>query len=111
MKFARLLVCLFAALALAMPPLAVKAATPQAVHAEMDCPHAASDQKGETPADGKQTRTEEAAQSCCPSAPFGWAVVDLDAANPHSVIVDRAPRTSRSLDGLTFSKDPPPPRA
>jgi hypothetical protein len=113
MKALRLLICLFATVALAMPPLSVKAAAPPALHAGMDCPHSAADGK-DKPADQQQNDSQEhsksLAQSCCPSAPFGWAVIALDIAAGHAPILDRAPVTARSLDGLTFTKDPPPPR-
>ena len=39
MKLPRLLLCLFAAIALAMPPLAVRGAAPATGPVEMDCPH------------------------------------------------------------------------
>ena len=111
MKALRLLVCLFAAVALAMPPLAVKAATPPALHAGMDCPHSAADGNGDKPADQQQNDSKSLAQSCCPSAPFGWAVIAVDIAAEQAPVVDRAPVAGRSLPGLTFTKDPPPPRA
>lgn len=115
MKALRLLICLFAALALAMPPLSVEASPPPAQHAGMECPHSAADEDSDKPADQQQNDSQELskslAQSCCPSAPFGWAVIALDIAAGHAPILDRAPVTARSLNGLTFTKDPPPPRA
>lgn len=114
MKALRLLICLFAAVALAMPPLSVKAAVPPVQHAGMDCPHSMANDKGDKPADQQQNDSQEhsksPAQSCCPSAPFGWAVIALDVAAEHVPVLDRAPVAGRSLDGLTFTKDPPPPR-
>ena len=110
MKALRLLICLFAAVALAMPPLAVKAATPPAQHAGMDCPHSSADTKGDKPTDQQQGDSKSLAQSCCPSAPFGWAVIALEIVAQHVPVLDRAPVAGRSLDGLTFTKDPPPPR-
>ena len=72
MKLPRLLLCLFAAIALAMPPLAVRGAAPATGPVEMDCPHhAPSHDQG----DSHRDTSKQAAQSCCPSAPFGWAVI------------------------------------
>ena len=110
MKALRLLICLFTVVALAMPPLTVKAATPPALHAGMDCPHSAADGKGSKPPEQQQNDSKSLAQSCCPSAPFGWAVIALDVAAERRPILDRAPVAGRSLAGLTFTKDPPPPR-
>ena len=41
----------------------------------MDCPHSSADTKGDKPADQQQGASKSLAQSCCPSAPFGWAVI------------------------------------
>jgi hypothetical protein len=107
MKLPRLLLCLFAAIALAMPPLAVRAAAPATGPAEMDCPHhMPPDQHG----DAHHDSSKQAAQSCCPSAPFGWAVMSPGMAAPPLVAVDRAPRASFALHGFISAKDPPPPR-
>lgn len=105
MKGARLLLCLFAAVALALPPLAVRSSGP--APADMECPHhtPAPDHGGQKQSDAKST-----VQSCCPSAPFGWAVMAAGASALPVAAVDRSPRASFALYGFISAKDPPPPR-
>jgi hypothetical protein len=113
MNVARLLLCLlclFAAVALALPPLAVRASGPAPADmapADMECPHhtPAPDHGGQKQSDAKST-----VQSCCPSAPFGWAVMAAGASAPPVAAVDRSPRASFALYGFISAKDPPPPR-
>lgn len=105
MKSMRLLVCLFAAVALALPPLAVRASGPAPV--DIECPHhAPAPEHG----DSRQSDAKSTVQSCCPSAPFGWAVMTGGAAALPVAAVDRSPRASFALYGFISAKDPPPPR-
>jgi len=107
MKLPRLLLCLFAVIALAMPPLAVRGAAPATGPVEMDCPHhAPSHDQG----DSHRDTSKQAAQSCCPSAPFGWAVIAAGQVAAAVPSIDRTPRAGLALAGHTLAKDPPPPR-
>lgn len=96
MRRARLLVWLLALVALAIP---VGIAAPsQAHHAEMssDCPH-------------KDT-AKHAAGTCCPLMACAAALLPVsDRMAPSSVML-HVSSPSRNLTGLTYTKDPPPPR-
>jgi hypothetical protein len=104
MKAVRILVWLLAALALAVPPVAVQA-TPVAWHA-------ASHHSDGQPANGKCGDHGDAKQVvnlCCMTvAPCILATATMSIA-PTSP-VDRPATASSTLRGLTYAKDPPPPR-
>jgi len=110
MKLPRLLLCLFAAVALALPPIGVHAAAGHAsagAHSDMECPHHAP---ASGHGDSRHGDAKSTVQSCCPSAPFGWAVMAAGAPAPAIAAVDRSPRASFALYGFISAKDPPPPR-
>ena len=96
MRRARLLVWLLALVALAFP---VGIAAPsQAHHAAMssDCPH-------------KDT-AKHAAGTCCPLMAYAAAVLPAAGGAVRSIVEPHVASPSRSLTGLTYTKDPPPPR-
>ncbi|UYN94526.1 MAG: hypothetical protein KIT25_21235 [Enhydrobacter sp.] len=95
MKLLRILVWLAAAVTLVAPPVVVHAAPPMQ-HADMDC----SDM-----GDAKHTTG-----ACCPTVVIGYAVMPHIAADMPVQVVDRLAGRSSSLDGLLFTRDPPPPR-
>ena len=115
MKLPRLLLCLLAAVALALPPIGVHAAAGHAsaaVHADMECPHhAPAPGHGDSShGDANHGDAKSIAQNCCPSAPFGWAVMAAGAPALAAAAVDRSPRAGFALQGFISAKDPPPPR-
>jgi hypothetical protein len=109
MKTVRILVWLLAALALAMPPVAVQAA-PVTWHAESH--HADSQHANGQHADGKCAHhgaAKHVGHLCCMSVtPCILALVEASVVP--AVPVDRPVTGSFVLHGLTFTKDPPPPR-
>jgi hypothetical protein len=102
MRFARLLVCLVAVLALAASPMAVHAAPLPQQHADMDCSHHSPD--------GDHGAAKNLSHSCCPSMNAGWAVIAAGIVEPIATFVDRSPRASFVLSGVIPAKDPPRPR-
>jgi hypothetical protein len=109
MKVVRILVWLFAALALAMPPVAVQAA-PVTWHAGS---HHADGQHADGQDAGGKCAHHGAAKHvgnlCCMSAaPCVLAVAE--ASIVPMAPVDRSVTGGVMLHGLTFTKDPPPPR-
>src|SRR5947207_2335591 len=96
MRCARLLVWLLALVAFALP--VGIATSPPAHHAEMssDCPH-------------KDT-AKHAAGSCCPLMACAVALLPSADAAPPSLVMPPVVSPARPLTGLTYAKDPPPPR-
>ncbi len=96
MRRARLLVWLLALMALAFP---VGIAAPsRAHHATMssDCPH-------------KDT-AKHAASICCPLMACTAALLPASDGTVASIAMPHVTSPSRRLTGLTYGKDPPPPR-
>ncbi|HYC66383.1 MAG TPA: hypothetical protein VEC14_16760 [Reyranellaceae bacterium] len=112
MKLARLLVWLLAAVALAAPPAMsrddVHAAMPHAESAKSDCHDSAPPPPDPCPDAGTG---KHAAATCCPL--MGGTVAVMPAATgatSRPEFHDRVVSASRHLVGLTYAKDPPPPR-
>jgi len=113
MKLARLVVWLIAAVALAVPAAIARddahAAAPHAATAKSDC-HDSAPPPPPDPCPDAGTG-KHAAATCCPLMGGTVAVMPADTgaarrADFHDRIVSDALR----LAGLTYSKDPPPPR-
>ena len=111
----RTLVWLIALVAFVVPAFGAAAAghamTPSMTHgaqmASVECPDHAPPSE-DCPAEGT---AKHAAGQCCPMMSCTFAVLSLNAAEDALSSIGQPPLApARSLVGLTFTQDPPPPR-